>query len=242
MLQGLDVHDAALGLLGCGHGGHLELVGVLLEQVVGHIGHRALRLGRLGGVLDAQGNHHLVLPEGDGVDHGGLDLLGHHGVGVLHEADLRRGLDGHLARELQVVEALLEAVALLLQVARGLGILGQARLGGLGLGGRQVHGAHLVKLLLARQHVHRQLLEIGGVELVHAVEHVDVLEELDLVLLQLGRDVVHVLLDRGVAGVELLDLVGLLAEEAHESLGLLGRGVEALELGDETRDLLTHLA
>ena len=77
-------------------------------------------------MLDAEGDDHLVLPERDGVDKSGLDLLRHHGIRALDEADLRRGLQRDLARELEVVDALLEAVALLGEIACRLGILGEA--------------------------------------------------------------------------------------------------------------------
>ena len=133
MLQGLDVHHAALCLAGGVDRGHLELVGILLEKLVGHVGNLALGARGLRGVLDSKGDDHLVLPEGDGVDHRRLDFLGHHGVRRLDHANLRRRLEGHLTGELEVVDALLEAVALLRQVACCLRVLGKAGLGRLGL-------------------------------------------------------------------------------------------------------------
>ena len=83
VLKGLDVDDAALGLLGGGHGAHVQHLGVFAQQLVGHIGHGGLRRGGLTGTLQTEGEHHLALPERDGVDQRGLDFLDHHGVVVL---------------------------------------------------------------------------------------------------------------------------------------------------------------
>ena len=80
--QRLDIDHAALGLPGRLDGAHLEGLGVFLEQVVGHIGDGALSLHGLLGVGQTQCQHHLVLPQRDGVHDGGLDLFGHHGVVV----------------------------------------------------------------------------------------------------------------------------------------------------------------
>lgn len=130
------------------HGTHLQGLCVLLEQVVGHVGHGTLGLHGLLAVGQTQCQHHLVLPQGDGVDDGGLDLLCHHGVVVLQQADLRPHLQADVAGQLQIIELLLKAFALVGQITSRLCILRQA--GNLGL----IHGllqlvcAHIGQLLL----------------------------------------------------------------------------------------------
>ena len=103
MLQGIDLHDAPLGLPGGLHRGCFERVCVFLKELVGHVSNLALGLCCLHGVLYSQGDDHLVFPEGDGVHDGGLDLLGHHVVGGLYHPDLRGGLQGDGPGQLQVV-------------------------------------------------------------------------------------------------------------------------------------------
>ena len=43
--------------------------------------------------------HYLVLPQGDGVHNGGLDLFGHHRIVGLDQADLWAHLDGDIAEQ-----------------------------------------------------------------------------------------------------------------------------------------------
>ena len=191
---------------------------------------------------DAQRQHHLVLPQRDRVHDGRLDLLGHHRVVGLDQADLRAHLDGHIAGQLQIVELLLKAVTQVGQVAGGLGILGQLGALGLLLRGLQVVGADLGQFLLAGQDVHRQLLEVDKVQLIHLIQHRDVLHQGDLVVLQLGLDALDVLVGAVVAGLELLNAVGRLFEEAKDALGLLGGGVKALQFRNQVRDELAGLA
>ena len=191
---------------------------------------------------DAQRQHHLVLPQRDRVHDGRLDLLGHHRVVGLDQADLRAHLDGHIAGQLQIVELLFKAVTQVGQVAGGLGILGQLGALGLLLRGLQVVGADLGQLLLAGQDVHRQLLEVDKVQLIHLIQHRDVLHQGDLVVLQLGLDALDVLVGAVVAGLELLNAVGRLFEEAEDALGLLGGGVKALQFRNQVRDEFAGLA
>ena len=191
---------------------------------------------------DAQGQHHLVLPQGDGVHDGGLNLLGHHRVVGLDQADLRAHLDGDVAGQLQIVELFLKAVAHIGQVAGGLGILGQLGTLGLLLGGFQLIGTHIGQLLFAGQNVHRQLFEVDEVVLVHLIEHGNVLHQDDLVIFQLRLDALDVFVGAVIAGLELLDAVGRLFEEAQNTLGLLGVGVKALQFGNQAGDKLAGLA
>ena len=146
-----------------------------------------------------------------------------------------------VAGQLQVIELFLKPLALIGQVPGRLGVLGQAAALGLVHGLLQLLGPHLLQLFLARQNIHGQLFEIGHVQLVHLVQHGDILEQLHLVALQHGLDVLHVGLGLVVLGLELVQLVGLFLEEAKDPLFLLG-GVEALQLADQVGDHLPHLA
>ena len=191
---------------------------------------------------NAQRQHHLVLPQRDGVDDGGLDLLGHHRVIGLDQPDLGAHLDRNIAGQLQIVQLFLKPVAEIGQIAGCLCILGQLGALGLLLCSLQVVGADLSQLLFAGQNVHRQLLEVDKVQLIHLVQHRDVLHQGDLMILQLGLDALNILVGAVVAGLELLDAVGGLFKEAEDALGLLSTGVKALQFGNQARDQLAGFA
>ena len=70
VLEGVDLNDPTFGLPGGLDGGGLEGVGVFPEELVGHVCDLALGLGSLHGVLDSEGDDHLVFPERDGVNDG----------------------------------------------------------------------------------------------------------------------------------------------------------------------------
>ena len=215
MLQRLDVHDGALGLLGGGDGAHLQGIGVLLQQLVGHLRHRVLGGSGLTAVLQAQRQHHLALPQGDGVHQRGLDLLDHLGVVVLQQAGLGAHLDGHHTGQFQIVELLFEPVAQAHQIVVGLRILREAGL--LRLLAQLLHlgGADIGQTLLARQNVHGQFLVVLQVQLIHLVEHSHILEQGDLMVLQILGDLIHVGLDLAVLGLHDLQLVAGLLEQAE---------------------------
>ena len=189
---------------------------------------------------NAQRQNHLILPQGDGVHQRGLNLLHHHIVVVLDHADLGRGLDGNGAGQLQIVDLLLKPVALVRQVLCRLGILCKA--GGLRRGFQvfQLSFPYLLELLLARQNVHAQLLEVGKVLLVHLIQHRGILQQPHLMLLERVANLLHIDLCLGVAALHDLQLVRLLAEEAEEALFLLG--VEAFQLTHHVDDQVAHLA
>ena len=67
MRERFDIHNAALGLARHAGGGGFELFGVLAQKFVGHLGNRALRFQRGLRMVHAQGEHHLALPQRDGV-------------------------------------------------------------------------------------------------------------------------------------------------------------------------------
>ena len=60
--------------------------------------------------------------------------------------------------------------------------------------------------------------------------------------LQHGLDILHVGLSLVVFGLEVVELVALLLEEAEDALLLLLVGVETLQLPDEVGDHIAHLA
>ena len=241
VLQGLDVHHGTLGLLGRLHRGHLQHVGVGAEQLVGHIRHLPLGLHGLLGVVDAQVQHHLALPQGNGVDQRGLNLLGHERVVVLEHADLGTHLQGHHPGQLQVVELLLKAVDEVGIVVGRLGVLGLAAL--LGLAAQLGQGAVLLfsQLLPARQNIHGQLLIVFQILVVHLVQHGDVLHQGDLVLLQRLGDPVHVGLGLAVLELHLLHGVVGPLEQTGKALLLLRR-VDALQLRHQVRQHVADLA
>ena len=213
----------------------------MLQQVVGHVGHSALCLHGLLAVGHAQAQHHLVLPQGNGVHQRGLDLFSHHGVVVLDQPDLGAHLDGDGAGQLQIVQLLLKPVAQVRKVPGRLGVLGQAA--GLGLFGQlhQLGLPHLLQLFLAGQDVHTQLLEVRHVHLIHPIQHGHVLQQLHLMSLQRALNLLHVHFDLVVLGLHGFQLVALLFEEAEQALLLFGR-VKALQLAHQLGEHIAHFA
>ena len=193
-------------------------------------------------MCQTQRQNHLVLPQRDGIDDGGLDLLGHHGVVVLQQTDLRAHLQADVAGQLQIIELLFKALTLVGQITGGLCVLRQA--GSLGL----VHGllqlicAHIGQLFLAGQNIHAQLLEVGHVQVIHLVQHGDILEQLHLMAFQHRLDLFHIGLGLTVLHLHGVQLVALLLEEPQNALLLLFPGVKALQLADEAGDHVAHFA
>ena len=219
----------------------MQRFGVLLQQLVGHLGHSVLGADGFLRMCDAESEDHLALPERDGVDDGGLDLLRHHGVVVLDEADLRRHLETDVAGQLKVVDLLFEAGAEVREIPCLLGVFGQAgfigfaeQLGesGLALG---------LELLLAGEDVHRDLLEVIEVALVHLVEHRNILHKNDLVLFEVAGDAVNIDFGLVIAQLQRFDLAALLLQETAQAF-LFGVVIEALELRDQRSDHLAGLA
>ena len=242
MLEGLDVHDGLLGLPGGVDGAHFQHVRVLLQQLVGHVGNGGLGGRSLTGVLQAQSQHHLALPQGDGVHQRGLDLLQHEGVVILQKPGLGAHLHGDHAGELQVVDLLLKAVAQVGKVVVGLGVLLAAGGGGLLLELLQVVGTQIVQALFARNDIHGELFVVLGVQLIHLVQHGDVLHQHHLMRLQRPDDLVHVDLGLGIAGLQGLQVLALLLEETEDTLLLLFLLAKALQLHHQVGQSLAHLA
>ena len=240
VLERLHIHNAPLGLTGGLHGAQLEHLGVFLQKLVGHLGHRALGGGGLTAVLQSQGQHHLALPQGDGIHQGGLDLLHHQRVVVLQQPGLGPHLDGDHPGQLQIVELLFKPLAHLREIVVGLGVL----LGAAGLGlvpqGGQFPGPDVLQPPLARQDVHGQFLVILQVQLVHLVQHGHVLQQSQLVLLQLLDDLVHIALHLGILGLHGLQLTAGLFEQAEQALFLLLLA-KALQLHHQLGQGFAHL-
>ena len=241
MLQRLDVHDGALGLLGGGDGPHLQGVGVLLQQLVGHLRHGALSRRGLTAVLQPQRQHHLALPQGNGVHQRGLDLLDHQRVVVLQQPGLGAHLHRHHPGQLQIVDLLFKPVAQVHQIVIGLCVLCRAGLLRLLAKLLQLAAAYRLQPLLTGQNVHGQFLVVLQVQLIHLVEHGHVLEQRDLVLLQRLGDLLHVGLHLAVLGLHALQSVPGLLEQAHEAL-LFFAVAEALQLHHQTAQVLPDLA
>ena len=127
------------------------------------------------------------------------------------------------------------------QILGGLGVLGQ--LAGLSLvaGLLQLVGAEVLQALLAGHDVHGQLLEVAQVLIVQLVQHGDVLQKLDLMLLQALDDLVDVDLGLVILGLQHLEAAGLLLEQPEQAALLLLVGIEALELHHQVGDHVAHL-
>ena len=170
-----------------------------------------------------------------------MDLLYHLGVVILQQTGLGAHLHGDHPRQLQVVELLFKAVAQVHHVVVGLGILGKAGFFRLDAQLLQLAGAHLLQPFLAGQDVHGQFLVVLQVQLIHLIEHGNVLHQRDLMLFQRLGNAVHIGLHLAVLGLHALDLVAGLAEQTRQPLLLLA-GAKALQLHHQLAEVSAHLA
>ena len=197
--DGFHVDDAALGFP-CGlDGSGLELFGIALEEIVGHVGNSLLCMESFLCVLHAKGDDHLGFPERDGIGNGGLDALRQHIVIGLHEANLGAHLDGDHTGQLEVMDALLKAVNELCKVVCSLCI---CRIGGflsLCEERREILLTQLLQLELACDDVQGQLMVIFLILGIEAIQHLRVRNQLLLVALQ-GVD------DFGDVDLDLIEL------------------------------------
>ena len=164
------------------------------------------------------------------------------GVIVLQQTGLGAHLNGNHPRQLQVVELLLKPGAQVGIVVIGLGVLLGAGLRGLLSELLQVVGAHILQPLLPGDDIHGQLFIIFGVQIIHLVEHGDVLHQGHLMVLQHLDNLVHVGLCLGIAGLHRLQLVLLFAEEAEDAALFLLVLAEVLQLHHQGGQGLAHLA
>ena len=229
VLQGLDIHNTPLGFLGRLDRAHLQGLGVLAQELIGHIADSPLGLNGLGGVGHTQGQHHLALPQGNGVHQSGLDFLRHDLIVILHQADLGAHLDADHPGQFQVVELLLKALAHSVHIVGRLGVLGEAGAFGLLHQGRQHFLLHLAQLALARQDIHGQFLEVAQVQVIHLIQNGDVLQQLNLVVLQDCGDLLHIDFYFIILGFHAGNFIPCFFEKAEEALFLF-LNVEALEL------------
>ena len=139
------------------------------------------------------------------------------------------------------MELLFKAVAQVHHVVVGLGVLGKAGLLRLDAQLLQLPTAYLLQPLLAGQNVHGQFLIIFQVQLIHLIEHGDVLHQRDLMLLQGLGNAVHIGLHLAVLGLHALNLVAGLAEQTRQPLFLLA-GAKALQLHHQLAEVSAHLA
>ena len=138
------------------------------------------------------------------------------------------------------MQLLFKALALLRVVVVGLRILGKAARLRLFAQLLELAGADLGQTLFARDDIHGQFFVVLEVQLIHLVEHRDVLHQRDLMLFKLRNNAVHARLGLAVLRAHQLELILLLVEQACEALLLLL--TEALDLDDEVRERLAHLA
>ena len=192
--------------------------------------------------MHAKCQHHLALPERQGIGKGGLNPFHQQTVVVLEQPDLRRHLNGDLAGQLQVMQLLFKPVALGGEVVRLLGVHRVTAGLGLGLQRFQVVLADLGKLLVARNDVESQLVEVVVVLVIQAVKHGDVLEQLRLVSFQGIGDVLNVHGHLVIPRLHPGNLVLCLGEDLRQTLRLLGILLEAFQLGNEVHQHVPDLA
>ena len=185
---------------------------------------------------------HLVLPQRNGVDDGGADLLHHEAVVVLDEPYLRRHLHGYLTRQLKVVYLLFKAADEICKVVRRLRVLGQTGflrvLDVLG----QLHIAKLLYLELAGEDIHRQLLHVLLILVVHLIHHADVLHQRDFVLFKRLDYFIHVHFGLVELRLHRGDVVRRLLEKPAQTLLFLLREVEPLKLHHKVAQHVADLA
>ena len=192
-------------------------------------------------MLNADGDDHLALPEGDSVDDSGLDLFRHDRIRRLDHADLGTRLHCHGPGEHQIMKLLLEAVAHLCVILGRLCVLGKTAALCLGLKLGEFSLTCFLELLLAGENIHGKFFVIAQVQLIHPVEQIYVLHQCDLVLLQLFGDGIHICLDFAVLDLHLLHAVAAFFEESEETL-LLFLHIKVFELGHEIGDHAAHFA
>ena len=139
------------------------------------------------------------------------------------------------------MQFLFKAVTLLCVVVVGLRVLSKAARLRLLAQLLELAGADFRKALLARDDIHREFLVVLEVQLIHLVEHCNVLHQRDLMLFKLGYDAVHARFGLAVLCAHQLKLVLLLVEKTGKPL-LLFFLAEALDLNNEVRERFAHAA
>ena len=84
-------------------------------------------------------------------------------------------------------------------------------------------------------------MEIAEIQLVHFIHQVSILHQLNLMLLQLITDRLHIGFHLGIASLERFHLIGLALEEGSKSLLIL-RNVKVLQLVDQSRKHVSDFA
>ena len=138
------------------------------------------------------------------------------------------------------MELFLETLALVFKIICRLRVLGKPALLRLFAQLHERRRALLRELFLPGEDIHRQLLEVFEVLLIHLVHDRDVLHERELVLVQLGSNFIDVCLRLAVLCLHLLRAHLRLAEKTRDAL--LFRFVHALELDDKARHHVADFA
>ena len=113
------------------------------------------------------------------------------------------------------MQLLFKAVALALQILHGLSILRLTAGLGLCKHCRQLLLLYLCQFFTACKNVHGQLLIISQIDVIHLIQHVDILHQNDLVVLQSVYDLVHIGLGLIVFCLKVCQLIALFFEEAE---------------------------
>ena len=103
-------------------------------------------------------------------------------------------------------------------------------------------GPQVLQPLLAGNDIHGELFVVLGIQLIHLVQHGDVLHQHHLVVLQHPDDLIHIDLCLGIAGLQGLQLVALLLEEAEQAALLLLILAKIFQLHHQVGQGLAHLA
>ena len=141
-----------------------------MQQLVGHVGNGGLGRGGLTGVLQPQSQHHLALPQGDGIHQRGLDLFQHQCVVVLDQPGLRAHLDRNHPGQLKIVDLLFKTIAEVGIVVVPLSILLSTGLGRFFPQLLQRLAPGFVQRFFARQDIHGQFFIVFGIQIVHLVQ------------------------------------------------------------------------
>ena len=98
LVYGVALH--ALGLAGRFNGAHFKLLGVLLEQLIGHVSYGSLCAQRVLAALHTKRDHDLALPKRQRIGKRALDPFHQKADVALQQANLWRHLQGDRAGKL----------------------------------------------------------------------------------------------------------------------------------------------
>ena len=191
--------------------------------------------------MHAKCQHHLTLPERQGIGKGGLNPFHQQTVVVLEQPDLRRHLKGNRFGQLKIINLLLKAIDLSGEISCCLSILGKPALLCLLHQCWKLHCLGMLQLLLTGQNVHGELFIILHIQLIHLIQHCNVFQKRNLMTFHHLTDLVHIYFCFIVFRLKVGDLCGAFLEEiAKEALVLLI--LKAAQLCYYIREHLAHFA